>query len=315
MRTVVILSTLLEAVFLLAGGAYALRRLRRRRLLGSSDTDQRGTGNGQRPAPILGRLEEVLTIGLPLPLARLLMLEPRMWWCLGMWVLRRRPSRTSSFFYHKRSPLGAMIVVVLLTTPVEVLLFELLIPVLWIRVALLVAAVYGLFWVVALYASLIVLPHQITKEGLLVRYGTLVDLWVPFDRIAGARVERLAAPRGSLGFGREGFSMTDDEAWFVMGGRTDLVLDLDRPLPVARLRGDRPVRRVFVAADSPEALMEALLCGMERSAAARAAQVGSAHSESGAQRTEGVVAARAGELPYVPGHASSESDAEASSSR
>ncbi len=314
MRTLVILSTLLEAAFLLGGGAYALYRLRRRRLPGSAQTHSAQAGEGRRPAPVLGRLEKVLTMGLPLPLARLLMAEPRMSWCLGRWVLRRRPRGTNSFSYHKRSLLGAMIVVVLFTTPVEVLLFELLIPVLWIRVALLVAAVYGLFFVVGMYAALVVLPHQITGEGLLLRYGALAELWVPFERIVGATTERREGPRGSLGFSREGLSMAADEASFVMGGRTDLVLDFDRPLPVARLRGDRPVRRVFVAADAPEALLKALRVGMEHMAATTL-RPPAAQAAPTASRQGGGEAARADEPPYVPGHASSESEAEASSSR
>ena len=159
--------------------------------------------------------------------------------------------------------------VVFFTTPVEVLLLELLIPVLWIRVVLLVAAVYGCFWVVALRASLIVLPHGVTGTGVFIRYGVLAEQFVPFERVTEVRLERHEASRGSLGLAREGAGVEGRCADFVVGGHTDLTLVLDGPLPVLFLRGDRPAHLVRVSADSPADMVDAVLRGM---AAAKTAE-------------------------------------------
>jgi len=164
MRILVLLAVIVEAALLLAGGAYALHRVRERRRThdGREETVAAEEGIGERPQRALAGVEKVLTWGVPLSVARFLILEPRLWWCLGIWATRRGPKGPDVFAYHKRSPMGAMLVVVFLTTPVEILLFELLIPVFWIRVLLLVAAVYALFFVLALYASMIVMPHRVT---------------------------------------------------------------------------------------------------------------------------------------------------------
>lgn len=272
MRTLIILSALAEAALLVGGGAYAYYRLRRRRRPGASDFAEADAAlEPPRPPAPLGRLERAMTPGLPRPLVRLLMLEPRLWWCFGVWALRRVPRGPGFFPYRKRSPLGLLILVLLFTTPVEVLLLELLIPIFWIRLLLLVAAIYGLFFIVAVYASLVVLPHVATETGLLVRYGVLAELWAPFDRVARVSAERHEGPRGSLGIPAEGLSLIDEEAWFVVGGRTDVVLEFDRPLALARLRGDRPVRLARLAVDTPEALLEAVEAGRARATARREA--------------------------------------------
>ncbi len=265
MRILVILGVIAEVALLLAGGVYALHRIReRRRSRAAGDTAAPGAGPAERPHRALSGLEGALGWGLPAPLARFLILEPRLWWCFGTWLLRRGPKGPDVFPYHKRSPMGAMLVVVFLTTPVEILLFELLIPVFWIRVLLLVAAVYALFFVLALYASMIVLPHHVTAGGLLIRYGAMAEVWVPFQRILVARAERRDGPRGSLGLPREGLLVDGDQAMFVMGGKTDVTVEFDGALPLTRLRGDYPVLRVHLAVDAPEALLEAIRMGTER---------------------------------------------------
>ncbi|MBU2601852.1 MAG: hypothetical protein KKA32_06750 [Actinobacteria bacterium] len=118
----------------------------------------------------------------------------------------------------------------------------------------------------------------------------MAEVWVPFQHILDAKAERREGPRSSLGLPREGLSVVGDEALFVMGGKTDVAVEFDHPLPLARLRGDHPVLRLHVAADAPDALLEAIRLGMEQAA-------GSAGSS------------------YAPGVASIGSEAEASRSK
>jgi hypothetical protein len=187
-----------------------------------------------------------------------------MWGCLYRWVTRRRFHHGHEFSYHRRSPLGAVVLVVLFTTPVELLLFELLIPVWWIRLVLLISAVYAVFWLVAYRAATIVLPHDVTDDGVYIRWGLSAEVWVPFGRISDMRLERIAGARGSLGIPREGASAQGGEAAFVVGGRSDLTLELGYDVPVLFLLRDRQTRSVRVAVDEPEKMLEAIAVGMGR---------------------------------------------------
>ena len=143
-------------------------------------------------------LEDGLAVLLPRKVARVAAQEPRLWACLAQWALRRRP-RQGEFTYHRRSAVGPLLLAVVFTTPVEVLLFELLIPWSWLRWVLLVAAIYLLFWAFGFYASLVVLPHRLEHSGLRLHYGTFADGYIPYGAIAIADLERRRSPGGGDG--------------------------------------------------------------------------------------------------------------------
>ena len=160
-------------------------------------------------------LEGGLAVLLPRRIARLAALEPLLWICLGRWLLRRHHASDSEFSYHKDSIVGPFLVVVLFTTPVEVLLFELLIPWAWVRWMLLVGAIYMLFWVFGFYASLVVLSHRLEATGMRLHYGVLADGRIPYAEIAGVEREGLRSPGG-----RDGLRVAREEnaAYLAVGG-------------------------------------------------------------------------------------------------
>jgi len=65
---------------------------------------------------------------LPRSVAWLIALEPQIYAALWQWIFRRRPPRADEFSYRKRSWLGVALAMLLVTTPVELLLPELLVP-------------------------------------------------------------------------------------------------------------------------------------------------------------------------------------------
>ncbi len=204
-------------------------------------------------------LEAGLAVLLPRPLARLAALEPRLWYCLGR-VLVRRGRRTDGldFPYHRRSPIGAIVFVALLTAPVEILVFELVIPWAWLRLLLLVAAVYSFVWLLGLYASLAVLPHRLEPAALRLRYGALAEGRIPYAAIAAAERARRPSPGG-----RDGARVADEGGaralYLAVGGRTDLTLRLREPRTFSGLRGPTPpVETVHLATDDPDRLVRAL---------------------------------------------------------
>jgi len=199
--------------------------------------------------------EQALTVLLPPTAARLVVLEPLLWYCLVQWLLRRPPRGPRDFPYHRRSILGPLTLVVLLTTPVEVLLFELFIPWGWLRILVAVVALYALLWVIALRASLSVLPHQVQAEGLRVRYGVLLEGSIPYRAITSITADRARSPL------HEGVRVDEKlrRADIAVGGRTDVRLDLAEPVSLRTLRGARPgVTLIRLAADDPEGLVKAV---------------------------------------------------------
>ena len=129
-------------------------------------------------------LEEGLTVLLPRPLARVVSLEPRMIACLLLWLFRRRRPGAGQFSYHRRSWGGALLILVLLTVPVEIFVVELLVPWAWLRWVLLIAALYGVLWFGGLIASLKVLPHRLEAGGVRLRHGNLAEVLIPYHEIA-----------------------------------------------------------------------------------------------------------------------------------
>jgi hypothetical protein len=127
-------------------------------------------------------LEEGLAVLLPRKAARIAALEPRLWVCVLRWISRRTGTSDREFSYHKRSQMGLIFVMVAFTTPVELLVLELLAPRMWLHISLLVLGLYALLWIFGLYASLVTLPPpRLEKNGLRLHYGALAEGFVPLS--------------------------------------------------------------------------------------------------------------------------------------
>lgn len=233
----------LELLLLLAVAVLALRIARTRR---GRPVDGAGESS------VAAALDALL----PQPLARIVSLEPLVFVCLWRWMRRKTPRGPHDFAYAGRSPLGALVIVVLLTTPVELLLIELLLPWAWLRWLLLLGALYATLWLVGLYASLRVLPHQATEHGLLARYGLFNRVLLPWGEIVEAELERGKPPRTDDGLQLDAAGA---RAWLAIGARTDVRLELRRPATIERLRGATPaVTTLHIAADDPQRLVQAI---------------------------------------------------------
>ena len=124
----------------------------------------------------------------------LIRFEVGIWKSLFLWITRRVAGMhpgAEAFAYHRQiAPImGAFIFVSVIELPVV----HLLIPWATVRLVVLFLSVWGLLWMIGLLASMKVFPHLIDDEGLRVRYGTSVDVFVPWDA-----VERVAAKRRSV---------------------------------------------------------------------------------------------------------------------
>jgi hypothetical protein len=223
----------------------------------------------RRRGPGTLELQAALATVLPRPIARIISLEPLVFVCLWRWIRGRRPTGPDAFPYARRSPLGALTIVVLLTAPVEILMIELLLPWDWLRWLLLLGSLYATVWLAGLYASLQVLPHQAVEAGLLVRYGLFNRALVPWDALARITPQRGTPPKAGDGLQVDA---AGNRAWLAVGGRTDLLLELGEPLAIERLRGATPpVLALHIAADDPDALARAVMDRLEATAGNAAA--------------------------------------------
>ncbi|MFH1141621.1 MAG: hypothetical protein V1724_08200 [Chloroflexota bacterium] len=202
-------------------------------------------------------LEDGLEVFLPRRVAHIAALEPRRWFCLWRWAFRRVRIGASDFPYHGRSILGYFLILILFTTPVEIFLLELLIPWSWLRWLLLVAAVYTLFWIFGLYASLVALPHRLDSSSIRLFSGILAQAQIEYSNIAAVELNRLHWPsRG------DGLHLAPDKgyAYLAVGGETDITLKLRKAQTLYGWLGPTPpVAAVHLAADEPQRLARELI--------------------------------------------------------
>src|SRR5688500_3089953 len=182
-------------------------------------------------------IEDGLAVFMPRKAARLVALEPRIWLYLYNWLLRRRPLAPNEFSYRGRSIIGTMMVVVLVTGPVEMLLVELLVPWAWVRWTLLILGLYGAIWIAGLYASMRVRPHRLDTGGLRLYHGILAEGFVPYSDISEVQQGRRPVRSRSEGL----LHVPQEEATYLpMGGRTDVTLRLNRAVAVEGLLSPLP---------------------------------------------------------------------------
>lgn len=181
--------------------------------------------------------------------------ELLLWVCVLRWIARRpqgvRAGDTAACYHGAQAAtVGGFFFV----SVVETVALAYLIPWPVVHAAFLVVDLWGVFFIVGLHASCAVRPHVVGADGSLrLRYGALVDIRVPADRILSARVDRRFPSASLLAFG------ADDDVDLVVGGMTTVTVRLSEPVvfrrPLGRLAQARTLR---CHADDPRALVRAL---------------------------------------------------------
>jgi hypothetical protein len=195
-------------------------------------------------------LEEGLALIMPRRVARVMVLEPRLWVCSLLWATRRIRPGEDDFSYHKRSLAGGLVAVVALTTPVELLIWEILVPWAWLRIVLLIVGIYALIWVLGFYASLAVLPHRLEEDGLRLNYGAFAQGFIPYSEIE--KIERITRKAPKPGDGLQTHP-EENALCLAMGGKTDLTLQLRTSKVIDGLfRTSEPATTIHLSADQPE---------------------------------------------------------------
>lgn len=194
-------------------------------------------------------------------LRRVLAYEVGMWLSLGRWLLRRPPAvepGAAAFSYV--GVVKPILITFIALSAVEIPIFELILrhtlPWPSVRHTVLALGIWGLLWMIGLFAALRIHPHVVDAEGLRVRNGFSVDFRLPWTAVA-----RVEARYRSLPSSRT-VQLEPDAAGVVLnvatGKQTSVDVVLDEPISVPLHTGPSGlVREIRLYADDPTALVAA----------------------------------------------------------
>jgi hypothetical protein len=187
----------------------------------------------------------------------LVRLEIGIWRSLFLLAARRVPGRgpgVGTFPYAKEvSPLLYAFIGV---SALELVVLHLILPWATVRTIALVLSLWGLLWMIGFLASLRVFPHLVGPDGLRVRYGTSVDVRVPWEAVADVRSVK---HRLSTGKTVQVLPAEEGDAVHVaVLKRTRVDVVLQRPTTLVLPDGPREVTAVRLDADDPKAFVAAV---------------------------------------------------------
>ena len=185
---------------------------------------------------------------MPSLVAKLVASEVRIFYYVGLWLLRKIKIREYEFTYHRKSMLGAFVLLLLFITPAEIFILGLLLPTEWLKIILAVLAVYAFFWMLGVWVSMLALPHRIGDEGLDIRNGVFAGGFIPYSNI-----ERVVAERTeNLDWDNLKIDETTGVAYLSNGGVTDIMITLNTPVVIKKmLSSSSPVKVLHIALDEP----------------------------------------------------------------
>jgi len=203
------------------------------------------------------RLMRPLAQLLPLRAARLIAFElvvlgSALRFVFGGW---RRPLRPG-FTYHRESMLRLLLPTLPLLAIADVALLELVIlphTTTWIRIAVHGAAIYGVIWVIGLWASFRARPHRIVDGRLNLHRGMLCRVELPVTQIASIRPMPAFSDDWKLRAYRK------DAVRLDVSGGTVFDVRLSSPVePIGLLGPGRPSDHLIVTVDDPKGFLAAL---------------------------------------------------------
>jgi hypothetical protein len=246
LRDAVLVVIAVEILLLVVGGTQMLSAAREYRR-------DRAAGFGG-----WGALESSLAVLLPQLAARLIVSEMRLFYCLVRWTLRRTRLGEGEFSCHRRSTMDMFVLLIVLVSPVEVLVIELLLqaflPLLWLRLLVLFLEVYAVFWILGFYASRVALPHRLEETGLRLYHGIFAEGFIPYAQMC--RVQQLKRKAPEWG---DGLQIVENESYLAIGGNTNVTLELCSPIALhGFLRPTKPVQTLRLAFDEPKLFVQNL---------------------------------------------------------
>ncbi|KTB48778.1 hypothetical protein [Dehalogenimonas alkenigignens] len=159
----------------------------------------------------------------------------------------------SRFSYHRRSAAMPLTFMMVFIAPAGVFLTALILP--WPILTWVLAVIlgYALVYTAGLYSSMIALPHELTQDRLILRYGAIASGEIPCSFIKSAAISREWL--GQTGDGLK-FGLAENTACFSIGSATSMKLELSQPVEMT-LWGQTTQRVTFIYfhADEPDRMI------------------------------------------------------------
>jgi hypothetical protein len=181
-------------------------------------------------------------------------LEVSLYVALVRWVTRRPavPAGTTPVGYGQL--VAPMMGLWIFASALEVPLVHVLTPWEGLRIFLLVVSVWGLVWMVGMYAAIRTYPHLLDEDGIRIRSGTMVDVRVRWESVRELRYDERTLPSSIRSFQRTG---PEDacQLHVAMGARTNVTAELAGSTPVRTAHGEEEVVSVSFWVDEPRAFV------------------------------------------------------------
>ncbi|WP_419994527.1 hypothetical protein [Streptomyces boninensis] len=218
---------------------------------------------------------------IPAAVRRLTVHELKLFTSFCRWIARRPPHGVGPGAVPVKYAAGQSFVIwgFFFVSVIETVALALIIPWPVVHLIVLVIDIWGIYFIVALHASCAVRPHVVTADGgLHLRYGVLLELRIPADRIVAARTDR-RFPDGS------GPALVRDDGSLdlAVASQTTVTVELTEGPPLRFVRPLGKVAEVSGAvrfyADDPASAVAAV------SAAAGTKRTGDAPGSASVSRT------------------------------
>jgi hypothetical protein len=181
-------------------------------------------------------------------------LEVSLYAALVRWIGRRPAVPPGSTPVGYGQLVAPMMGLWIFASALEVPLVHVLTPWEGVRIVLLVVSVWGLVWMVGMYAALRTYPHLLDDEGIRIRSGTMVDVRLPWQAVHELRYDERTLPSSIRSFQRTG----PDEARQLhvpMGARTNVTAELTGPTTLRTSPGEETVVSVSFWVDEPRSFV------------------------------------------------------------
>ncbi|MFC8300224.1 hypothetical protein [Micromonospora orduensis] len=185
--------------------------------------------------------------------------EAAMWRSLYLWARRRPlPREPGDEPFGYLGVVKPILGIFIALSAVEIPIFDLIVthvvpwrPARWIVLGL---GVWGLLWMVGLYASMTIHPHVVGDTGLRVRLSSGIDIRVPWRDIEALRKRYRSLPSSrSVQVERE---KDRQVLHLAVGSQTSIDVLLRRPLTFDLPKGRSvPVNELRLYADDPDGLL------------------------------------------------------------
>lgn len=181
---------------------------------------------------------------------RAIAMEAGIWRSLYIVLMRRpRVPRPEALAFGYAAAAATIIWIFIGVSAVEVVVFHLVVPWEIVRIVGLVIGVWGLLWMLGLLASLYAHPHAVDVDGVRVRYGTSVNVLVPWDSIDTIQMRRRDLPNSR--------SVQVDGSVVNVGvsSQVNVRMTMSEPTELALPKGRHVVSELNFYTEDPKALI------------------------------------------------------------